>query len=75
MRVKAILPALATATAAAAQPDIDDYVSNSVKYWSDYGDYLAKVLGDAVKVATIGKVLGLSYFSSRYPSTALLTRS
>lgn len=76
MQVKAILLALTAATAAADQPNIDDYVSNSVKYWSDFGDYMAKMLGDTVKIATIAEVPGLSYFfSSQYPSAALLTRT
>lgn len=66
MHIKATLLAIATASAVTAQPDFEDAFVNSAKYWSDYGDYLAKVLGDSVNVATAGKVLG--FHCSWYPS-------
>ena len=55
-----ILLVLATISGVIAQPDYYDALRDPVGFWSDYGDYLARVLGDTVSVITAGQVLSLS---------------
>ncbi|RJE18035.1 hypothetical protein PHISCL_09629 [Aspergillus sclerotialis] len=55
MHTEPLLLTLATISTVAAQLYYNDALRDPVDFWSDYGDYLARVLGDTVSVVTAGQ--------------------
>ena len=62
MHTKQFLVALAAISAVAAQDYYNAVLGDPVRFWSDYGDYLAKMMGDTVSVITAGQVPHLLLF-------------